>query len=339
MELCCGMDLHSSNTVIGIIDEKRKHLIDRKLPNDPELIRNFLKPYKPELKGIVVESTYNWYWLADLLQEDGYRVHLSHPVANEQYKGLKHSNDKHEAFWLAELLSLGILKEGYIYPRQVRSLRDVLRKRAHLVRLRSGLLVSLQHMISRNYAVKVKTGDMKRLREDVISPLLSRDEALLLAGQSSKEVIDSLTRQIDKIERWALKLLRREGIFMRLVTLPGVGDILGMTILLETGPISRFREVGNYASYCRKVSSQWTSNDKVKGRGNIRNGNRYLAWAFSEAAEHARRTHEACRRFYDRKLRQTNTKVAHNALAHKLARAAYYIMKDHVSYQEEKMFS
>jgi len=339
MELCCGMDLHSSNTVIGIIDEKRKHLIDRKLPNDPELIRNFLKPYKPELKGIVVESTYNWYWLADLLQEDGYRVHLSHPVANEQYNGLKHSNDKHEAFWLAELLSLGILKEGYIYPRQVRSLRDVLRKRAHLVRLRSGLLVSLQHMISRNCAVKVKTGDMKRLREDVISPLLIRDEALLLAGQTSKGVIDCLTRQIDKIERWALKRLRREGVFIGLMTLPGVGDILGMTILLETGPISRFREVGNYASYCRKVSSQWTSNDKVKGRGNIRNGNKYLAWAFSEAAEHARRTNEACRRFYDRKLRQTNTKVAHNALAHKLARAAYYIMKDHVSYQEEKMFA
>jgi transposase len=277
--------------------------------------------------------------LADLLQEEGYRVDLSHPVANEQYHGLKHSNDKHEAFWLAELLSLGILKEGYIYPRQVRSLRDVLRKRAHRVRLRSGLLVSLQHMISRNCAVKVKTGDMKRLREDVISPLLIRDEALLLAGQTSKGVIDCLTRQIDPIERWALKRLYREGVFIGLVTLPGVGDILGMTILLETGPIRRFREVGNYASYCRKVSSQWTSHDKVKGRGNVRNGNKYLAWAFSEAAEHARRTHEACRRFYDRKLRQTNTQVAHNALAHKLARAAYDIMKDHVCYQEEKMFA
>lgn len=339
MELCCGMDLHSTNTMIGIIDENRRHVIDRKLPNDPELIRSFLKPYRNELKGIVVESTYNWYWLADLLQEEGYRVHLSHPVANEQYNGLKHSNDKHEAFWLAELLNLGILKEGYIYPRQVRSLRDVLRKRGHLVRVRTALLVSLQHMISRNYAVKVKTGDIKRLKDDVVSPMLRNDEALLLAGTSSKEVIDSLTRQIDKIERWALKRLCREGVFTQLVTLPGVGDILGMTILLETGPISRFREVGNYASYCRKVSSRWTSNDKVKGRGNIRNGNRYLAWAFSEAAEHARRTDEACRRFYDRKLRQTNTKVAHNALAHKLARAAYYIMKDHVSYQEGKMFS
>jgi transposase len=339
MELCCGMDLHSTNTVVGIIDGKRKHLIDRKLPNDPELIRSFLKPYKTELKGIVVESTYNWYWLADLLQEEGYRVHLSHPVANEQYNGLKHSNDKHEAFWLAELLNLGILKEGNIYPRQIRSLRDVLRKRGHLVRVRTALLVSLQHMISRNYAVKVKTGDIKRLKEDVVSPLLRNDEALLLAGTSSKEVIDALTRQIDKIQRWALKRLCREGVFNQLISLPGVGDILGMTILLETGPISRFREVGNYASYCRKVSSQWTSNDKVKGRGNIRNGNRYLAWAFSEAAEHARQNDEACRRFYDRKLRQTNTRVAHNALAHKLARAAYYIMKDHVSYQEEKMFS
>jgi transposase len=181
------MDLHSSNTVIGIIDEKRKHVIDRKLPNDPELIRSFLKPYQSDLKGIVVESTYNWYWLADLLQEEGYQVHLSHPVANEQYNGLKHSNDKHEAFWLAELLSLGILKEGFIYPRQVRSLRDVLRKRGHLVRIRSGLLVSLQHMISRNCAVKVKAGEMKRLTADLISPLLSREEALLLAGKSSKK--------------------------------------------------------------------------------------------------------------------------------------------------------
>lgn len=339
MELCCGMDLHSTNTMIGIIDENRRHLIDRKIPNNPELIGSFLKPYKSEIKGIVVESTYNWYWLADLLQEEGYRVHLSHPVANEQYNGLKHSNDKHEAFWLAELLNLGILKEGYIYPRQVRSVRDVLRKRGHLVRVRTALLVSLQHMISRNYAVKVKTQDIKRLKEDVVSPLLRNEEALLLAGTTSKEVIDCLTRQIDKIERWALKRLCREGVFTQLITLPGVGDLLGMTILLETGPISRFRGVGNYASYCRKVSSRWTSNDKVKGRGNIRNGNRYLAWAFSEAAEHARRTDEACRRFYDRKLRQTNTKVAHNALAHKLARAAYYIMKDHVSYQEEKMFS
>ncbi len=113
MELYCGMDLHSSNAVIGTIDGKRKHVIDRKLGNEPELIRSFLKPYWSDLKGIVAESTHNWYWLVDLLQEEGSPVHLSHPVASQQYSGLKHSNDKHETFWLAELLSLGILKEGY----------------------------------------------------------------------------------------------------------------------------------------------------------------------------------------------------------------------------------
>ena len=111
-----------------------------------------------------------------------------------------------------------------------------------------------------------------------------------------------------------------------------------MTILLETGPIERFKDVGHYASYCRKVSSRWTSNEKTKGKGNNKNGNRYLSWAFSEASDHARLTHEPSRNFYNRKLNQTNACVAHSALAHKLARAAYFIMRDHVVFKEDKMF-
>ena len=123
-----------------------------------------------------------------------------------------------------------------------------------------------------------------------------------------------------------------------LITLPGIGKILGLTIMLETGPISRFPEVGNYVSYCRKAESIWTSSERVKGKGNTKNGNRYLAWAYSEAAEHARRFDTASRNFYNRKLKERNSPVAHNALANKLARAAYYIMRDHVSYEEEKLF-
>jgi transposase len=111
-----------------------------------------------------------------------------------------------------------------------------------------------------------------------------------------------------------------------------------MTILLETGPIQRFKQVGHYASYCRKVSSHWTSNEKIKGKGNTKNGNPYLSWAFSEAADHARQTHGPSRDFYNRKLNQTNATVAHHALAHKLARAAYFIMRDHVEFKEDKMF-
>jgi transposase len=111
-----------------------------------------------------------------------------------------------------------------------------------------------------------------------------------------------------------------------------------MTILMETGPVQRFKAVGHYASYCRKVSSRWTSNEKTKGKGNTKNGNPYLSWAFSEASDHARQTHGLIRDFYNRKLNQTNASVAHNALAHKLARAGYYIIRDHVEFEEDKMF-
>ena len=112
-----------------------------------------------------------------------------------------------------------------------------------------------------------------------------------------------------------------------------------MTIHLETGPIERFPKVGHYASYCRKVKSEWVSNGKIKGRGNTRNGNKYLAWAFSEAAEHARRHHEKSRAFFNRKLSQTHFMSAHNALGHKLARAAYYMMREQVIFDEKKLFA
>ena len=116
-------------------------------------------------------------------------------------------------------------------------------------------------------------------------------------------------------------------------TLPGVGRVLALTISLETGDISRFAKVGHYSSYCRKVPSQWVSNDKRKGKGNTKNGNRYLAW------ELARRDNPTARAYYDRKLQKTNRMVAHTALAHKLARAAYYIMRDQVPFDPEKLFA
>src|SRR3970282_465347 len=118
--------------------------------------------------------------------------------------------------------------------------------------------------------------------------------------------------------------------YKKLLTLQGVGKTLGLTIMLETGPISRFAQVGNYCSYCRKVSTKWISNDKKKGKGNKKSGNKYLAWAFSEAAEIARRYYPEARTYYQRKMQKTNAMVAHQALSHKLARAAYYIMRDGV---------
>ena len=289
MQLYTAFDLHSSNSYLGLIDGKGKRLAKKKLPNAGDVILDALKPYGNNIQGIVVESTYNWYWPVDLLMDAGYRVHLANPSAIQKYSGLKHVDDKHDAFWLAELLRLGILPEGYIYPKEERPIRDLLRKRGHLVRLRTSLIVSLQNIISRNCGFKVPVNDVKRLKEDRIHPLLAENEDLALAGKVSKESIDFLTRQIRHIESVVQKKIVLKGSHAYLLSIPGVGKILALTIMLETGPIHRFVKVGNYASYCRKVPSQWTSNGKPKGKGNKKNGNKYLSWAFSEASEFSRR--------------------------------------------------
>jgi transposase len=339
MKLYSAIDLHSSSNHLAIMNEDMKRVLVKKLANNTQLILDTLAPHREEITGVVVESTYNWYWLVDALMEAGYQVHLANPSAIQRYKGLKYTDDAHDACWLARLLSLNILPEGYIYPKQDRPVRDLLRKRAHLVRLRTSLLLSLQNIITRSCNIKVPAKDLKKLTDDCVSVHMHGHDALKLCGTVSKETIDVLTRQIQRIESSVLKTLKPTDRYRKLLTIPGIGAILSFTISLETGPISRFLSVGSYASYCRKVASIWLSNDKRKGAGNRKNGNRYLAWAFSEAAEHARNYHPACKKFYDRKRSHSNLFVAHNALAHKLSRAAYYIMRDNVVFEEHKLFA
>jgi transposase len=339
MGLYTGFDLHSSNTYVGIIDEDGKRIWKKKLRNDPSLISLMLRPFKEDIVGIVVESTYNWYWLVDLMMEEGYRVHLANPSRVEQYSGLKHGDDEDDAFWLAEMLRLKILPEGYIYPKGQRPLRDLLRKRGHLVRLRTSLMQSLQNILARNIGSKMNTHHMKSLSTDYVTPLLAGNDDLSLAGRVSKEAIDGLTRQIKAIEVVVEKRIDIRRPYDLLLSLPGVGRVLALTIMMETGPIERFREVGNYVSYCRKVPAARFSNEKKKGTTNRKNGNKYLSWAYGEAAEHARILDSEARAYYDRKLRRTNAPVAHSALAHKLARAAYYMMRDGVPFMPERAFA
>ncbi len=338
MKLYTGFDLHSTNNYLAIIDEKGKRVYKKKLRNDPENILTAMMPHKDKISGIVVESTYNWYWLVDLLMEEGYKVHLANPAGIQQYKGMKYRDDKDDAFWLAEMLRLGILPEGYIYPKEDRPIRDLLRKRGHLVRLRTSLILSLQNIISRNNGFKMTVNDMKALKTDRVAPHLNHNEDLAFVGKVSKESIDFFTRKINDIESIVKKRVILKKPYTYLLSIYGVGKILSLTIMLESGPMERFNKAGNYVSYCRKVSSKWISNNKKKGKGNVRCGNKYLAWAFSEAAELARRSYPEARAYYNRKMQKTNFMVAHNALSHKLAKAAYYIMKDEVSFMPEKIF-
>jgi transposase len=339
MKLYGAIDLHSTNNYLAIIDEEDKRVFKKKSKNDSELILHHLKPYKDNLEGIVVESTFNWYWLVDLLMEEGYCLHLANPSAIQKYKGMKYSDDNHDAFWLAHLLRLGILPEGYIYPKEERPIRDLLRKRGHLVHLRTSLINSLKGIISRNCGCNLSANKIKATKDNHVTPLLSEQEDLQLSGKVSKETIDFLGHKIREIETVIVDKVKLREPFVGLQTIPGVGKILALTIMLETGSIKRFSNVGNYTSYCRKVPTSWTSNNKRKGKGNKKNGNKYLSWAFSEAAEMARRVDQHAKAFYNRKQTKKNVMVAYSALAHKLTRAAYFIMRDQVVFDHNKLFA
>ena len=126
MKLYSAIDLHSNNHVLTIINEQDQKVFERRLPNKLAVTLQALTPYQEDLCGIAVESTYNWYWLVDGLMDAGYQLHLVNTAAVQQYEGLKHTDDNHDAFWLAHLLRLGILPTGYIYPKEQRAVRDLL---------------------------------------------------------------------------------------------------------------------------------------------------------------------------------------------------------------------
>lgn len=338
MKLYSGIDLHSNNSVVSVVDETDKLLADKRLGNDLGQILAVLEPYREELQGIVVESTYNGYWLVDGLMEAGYCLHLANPAGNQQYRGIKHTDDRSDARWLANLLRLGILKEGYIYPPEGRAVRDLLRKRAQLVHWQTANLLSIQNQVARETGRGISANEIKKLIGDPNRPWPGGAPFNLAVG-ANLQLLRTLAEQIKTIERAVLAVARLDGRYAHLLSISGIGKVLGLTIMLETGDIDRFGKPGQFASYCRCVDSARHSNGKKKGQNNSKNGNRYLAWAFVEAANFAVRYDTRVQRFYERKRAKRNGSVAIKAVAHKLARAAYYIMRDGVDYQPEKAFA
>lgn len=285
-----------------------------------------------------VESTYNWYWLVDGLQAAGYRVHLANTAAIKQYDGLKHSGDESDAAHLAQLLRLGILPTGYICPPQERALRDLSRKRLQLGRSRTSHILAVENIVARQTGARMTGREVKQLTVEELQKW-DQPEDVRLAMGANVAVIRTLNAQIDKLEARLRERVKPCAEFKLLTSTPGIGEVLATTIMLETGTIERFAAVGNFASYARCVDSKRLSNGKKKGEGNVRNGNRYLAWAFVEAANFARRYCPEAKRFYERKKARTNNIVATKALAHKLARACYHMLKEAKPFDVKRCFA
>ena len=334
----CGIDLHSNNSVVVVTDEQDQVLVSRRCPNELGKILAVLERHRAELVGVVIESTYNWYWLVDGLQGAGYNVKLANTVAMKRYDGLKHSGDEDDAAHLAHLLRLGILPTGYIHPPEHRALRDLARKRVQLVRTRTQQVLAVENILARERGCRPSSNAIKRLPVEGVDALgLSSDVAL--AVKANAAVIETLNQEIERVEARLLKGVKLRPEYALLKSVPGIGEVLAIVIMLETGDITRFAEVGNFASYARCVDSARLSNGKKKGEGNTKNGNAHLVWAFIEAANFARRYSKEAKRFFERKRAKTNSVLATKALAHKLARASYHMLKEKRPFDVKRCFA
>lgn len=297
-KLMAGLDLHSNNIMVGIVDNQGKRVAQQKVECNIQKLMRFLEPFKADLEKVAVESTFNWYWLVDGLQAAGYSVALANPAGIVQYSGLKHADDTSDAFFLAELLRLNILPTGYIYDARLRPVRDLLRRRMKLVQQRTALMLSFKSLYTRTTGQGMTLTRLKAMKEPETKELYDHSANQLIAGLQLK-LIEGLSESISILEKKVLETAKKLPCYKSLKTIPGVGVILGLTITMEIGDIQRFGSAGEFASYCRTVDSRRLSNGKKKGENNRKCGNRYLAWAFVEAANFARRYDETCRKWYD----------------------------------------
>jgi len=323
--------------MIGIINLDGKRVAHRKLDCDLKQVVQFLLPFKPQLQSMAVESTFNWYWLVDGLRAQGYPIDLANPAKIEQYSGMKHVDDEDDAFHLAELQRLNILPKAHVYDPKLRPVRDLLRRRTNLVHQRTALLLSFKSLYTRTTGQRLDLSQVKQM-EPKEAPKLYEHPANQLIAQVQTQHIQALDQSISQMEKAVLACAREIPFHEKLLTIPGIGRVLGMTITMEVGDVGRFKTDGDFASYCRMVDAKRLSNGKCKADNNQKCGNKYLSWAFVEAANFARRYDPRFRRWYDRKAAKTNKVVATKALGCKLAKAAWHVMATKSNYDEKRMF-
>lgn len=343
MDLYCGIDLGARRSNVCVVDAEGGIRFERGVENELASMSALFASFGGTMH-VVVESTFNWYWLADGLSEHGYSVTLAHPLALRAITGARVKTDKRDARTLAQLHRLGAIPRAAIVPKPQRTIRDIMRRRIHLVRQRATELGSLRRIFLRDGRLEEarwRAEHIVALDADVVvtHPLEQ------LEVRQHRERYAWLTEQIDAIERAVVveaKAVDAAG-FKLLQTMPGISTILALTILFEVGDIARFRSAKAFSSYCRVVPGIYQSGSVKRRRGaQSKQGNPYLKWAFNQAALHAVRNYAAARRCFDKHLAAhagpAGKVIAYNTIAHKLAVAAFHIMRDGVPYEEARLF-
>jgi transposase len=335
----CGIDLHARTMYLCILNRDGEILVHRNIPAGPDPFLKAIAPYREDLV-VCVECLFTWYWLADLCAREGLPFVLGHALYMKAIHGGKAKNDKIDAQKIAVLLRGGMLPQAYVYPAEMRATRDLLRRRLHLTRKRAELLAHIQNTnsqynlpeIGKKLAYKAnRDGVAERFPEPAVQKSVEVDLALI-------DFYDQLLRDVELTIVQTAKQHDAQTLY-RLQSVPGIGKILSLVMLYEIHDITRFPRVQDFVSYCRLVKCAKESAGKRSGTSGAKIGNSYLKWAFSEAAVLFLRNNPVGQKYLARLEKKHGKGKALTVLAHKLARAVYYMLKRDTAFDMHKFLN
>lgn len=333
----CGIDLHTKNMYVCILNQQGETVFHKNIRTDPDTFLDIIQPFRSDLV-VGVECMFTWYWLADTCEKAGIDFVLGHALYMKAIHGGKAKNDKIDSRTIAGLLRGGMFPPAYVYPKEMRPIRDLLRRRNHFTRKRAELLAHIINTGSQ-YNLQETFGRIRRKnhRDDLADKF--PDEDVRKSINADIGMLDAYDGVIATMEHQIQKSAKHHDpiAYAILRTLPGIGEILGLVILYEIGDMTRFAKVQDFASYCRLVKSRKESNGKIYGNSGSKIGNAHLKWAFSEAAKLFVRWNPEAQRYKERLLRKHSRGKALSILAHKIGRAVYYMLKNKKPFDQKRL--
>jgi transposase len=335
----CGIDLHARSMYVCILNQDGEILLHRNMKTRPEVFLKAIAPYREDLV-VAVECIFTWYWLADLCAQEQIPFVLGHALYMKAIHGGKAKNDKIDSQKIAVLLRGGMLPQAYVYPAEMRATRDLLRRRLHLTRKRAELLAHVQQTnsqynlpeIGKKLAYKAnRDGVAERFPEPAVQKSVEVDLTLI-------DYYDRLLRDVELTIVQTAKEHNAQALY-RLQSVPGIGKILSLVLLYEIHDIHRFPSVQDFVSYCRLVKCAKESAGKRYGTAGAKIGNTHLKWAFSEAAVLFLRNTPAAQKYLARLEHKHGKGKALTIVAHKLARAVYYMLKRDTVFDMQKFLN
>ena len=338
-EYSCGIDLHSRMMYICVMDKEGNILVHRNIRgNSFEYFLSLVEPYKHSLT-VCCECTFNWYWLADACLDAGIEFVLGHALYMSAIHGFKTKNDKTDSMQIAHLLRSNLIPPAYVYPREKRAVRGLLRKRIGFVWKRAEILTSLSMGVMTmghaplNSTNKTRDRWLGELEEVYTEPL---DK---ISMEASMNMVQQFDITIEKLDQALASHARNNYLteYNTLKTVPGIGRMLALIILYEIDDINRFSSVQDFLSYCRLLKGTVASAGKIKGGKAGKIGNGYLKYAFHEAAVLSKGRNPEMKKFYQRLEAKKGKFLANSILACKLARATFYMLKNKKVFEFNKL--